>query len=135
MVSDAESHRAEDAALRQAIDARNELDSVAYQVERRLEELGDAVPAHERARAEMLVADARQAVKEEAALDRIRSLTAELQGVYQGLLSARQGAPSGAPGNGGSGFSGGGGAGPSGGASPGGGGRDDDVIDAEFTPS
>ena len=40
---------------------------VAYQVERRLAELGDAAPAHERARAEMLVADARQAVKERGA--------------------------------------------------------------------
>jgi molecular chaperone DnaK len=137
MVADAESHRAEDAALRQVIDARNELDSIAYQVERRLAELGDAAPAHERARAEMLVADARQAVKEEAGLDRLRSLTAELQGVYQGLQAARQGSPSGAAGNGGSGFDGGGSAGP-GGASPGGDGRaarDDDVIDAEFTPS
>ena len=56
----------------QEVDARNELDAVAYQVERRLGELGDAVPAHERARAEMLVADARQAVKEEAPLDRVR---------------------------------------------------------------
>jgi molecular chaperone DnaK len=125
MVADAESHRAEDAAVRQAIDARNELDSIAYQVERRLAELGDAVPAHERARAEMLVADARQAVKEEAGLDRVRSLTAELQGVYQGLLSARPGAPSGTPGDGGSGFPGGDGRA----------GREDDVIDAEFTAS
>ena len=40
---------------------------------------------HERARAEMLVADARQAVKEEAPLDRVRSLTAELQQVFHGL--------------------------------------------------
>ena len=48
---------------------------VAYQVERRLDELGDPAPPHERARAEMLVADARQAVKEEAPMDRVRSLT------------------------------------------------------------
>ena len=37
----------------------------------------------------MLVADARQAVKEEAPMDRLRSLTAELQQVYHGLLAAR----------------------------------------------
>ena len=76
MVADAEQHRGEDARLREMVDARNELDAVAYQVERRLAELGDAVPVHEKARAEMLVADARQAVKEEAPLDRLRSLTA-----------------------------------------------------------
>ena len=40
---------------------------------------------HERARAEMLVADARQAVKDQAPLDRVRSLTAELQQVLYGL--------------------------------------------------
>ena len=66
MVAEAERHREEDARLREAIDARNELDSAAYQVERRVKELGDAVPAHEKARAEMLVGDARQAVKDEA---------------------------------------------------------------------
>ena len=54
-------------------------------MERRLRELGDAVPVHERARAETLVADARQAIKEEAPLDRLRSLTGELQQVYHGL--------------------------------------------------
>ena len=91
MVAEAERNRAEDQQLRQQVDARNELDAVAYQVERRLAELGDAVPAHERARAEMLVTDARQAIKEEAPLDRLRSLTGELQQVLQGLMAAPAG--------------------------------------------
>ncbi|GAA0411134.1 chaperone protein DnaK [Acrocarpospora corrugata] len=85
MVRDAEQHRGEDARLREQIDARNELDSAAYQVERKLNEQGEAVPTHEKARANMLVSDARQAVKEEAPLDRLRSLTAELRQVYHGL--------------------------------------------------
>jgi molecular chaperone DnaK len=120
MVQDAERHRAEDAGLRQAVDARNELDSLAYQVERRLSEMGGAVPVHEKARAEMLVAGSRQALKEEAPLDRLRSLTSELQGVYQGLLASSSGpSPS-----------------PEGNGSGGGGQRStDDVVDAEFTPS
>jgi molecular chaperone DnaK len=118
MVRDAEQHRTEDARLREAIDARNELDSVAYQVERRLSELGDAVPVHERARAEMLVADGRQAVKEDAPLDRLRALTAELQQVFYGLGSASSTGSQGAAQGGGPG------SGP---------GSDDDVIDAEFT--
>ncbi|GLW11061.1 chaperone protein DnaK [Microtetraspora sp. NBRC 13810] len=118
MVADAERHRGEDARLRETIDARNELDSVAYQVERRLTELADTVPVHEKARAETLVADARQAIKEEAPLARLRELTAELQQVYHGLgtSSAR---PKEEPGSGGE-------------KPPGG---DDDVIDAEFTSS
>jgi molecular chaperone DnaK len=95
MVADAQRHSAEDARLRQEVDARNELDAIAHQVERRLAELGQGVPTHERARAEMLVADARQAVQDAAPLDRVRSLTAELQQVYHGLGAARpaEGAP------------------------------------------
>ena len=88
MVAEAERNRAQDEALRQEVDARNELDAVAYQVERRLAELGEAAPAHERARAEMLVAEARQAVADQAPMDRVRDLTSELQQVLAGLQAA-----------------------------------------------
>jgi molecular chaperone DnaK len=125
MVRDAEVHRGEDARLRELVDARNELDSAAYQVERRLGDLVGAVAEHERARAEMLVADARQAVKEEAPIDRLRSLTGELQQIYHALGAAPPGGPGG-PTGGGQGA--GGGQGPRNGQ-----GGDDDVIDAEFT--
>ncbi|MEU7835144.1 molecular chaperone DnaK [Nonomuraea sp. NPDC049129] len=116
MVAEAEQHRTEDARLREAIDARNELDTVAYQVERRLQELGDGVPVHEKARAEQLVQDARQAVKEEAPLDRLRGLSGELQQVYHGLAVSGQAVP------------------PQG-RTEAASGRDEDVIDAEFTTS
>jgi molecular chaperone DnaK len=120
MIEDANRNRARDQSLRQAVDARNELDSLAYQVERRLAELGDAAPEHERARAEMLVADARRAVADkaphdEASPERIRSLTSELQEIRQALL-ARQ------PGDQQVGASVGGGGSPD----------DEDVIDADF---
>ncbi|MGW0087068.1 molecular chaperone DnaK [Streptomyces sp. NPDC003393] len=124
MVQEAERNRGQDQALREAVDARNELDAVAYQVEKRLAELGDAAPAHEKARAEMLVSDARAAVKEEAGVDRVRPLTSELQQVLAGL-AAHQGAT--ATGGPGQDTTGGGATG-----GPGGGGGDDDVIDAEF---
>ena len=124
MIADAEQHRDEDRRLRELTDARNELDAAAYQVERVATERGDAVPVHEKARAENLVADARQALKDGSApLGRLRSLTAELQQVYQSLTSASPGAQSGGPGPQS-------GPGPQGGAAD-----DDDVIDAEFTPS
>jgi molecular chaperone DnaK len=123
MVADAERNRADDIRLRQEVDARNELESISYQVERRLSELGDQVPVHEKARAEQLVADARQAVKEAAALDRVRSLITELQQVFHGLGASR----------------------PSGDGNGNGGGQqprpqesrvdEDDVIDADFTVS
>ena len=128
MVADAEANRAEDRQLRELTDARNELDSAAYQVARRLSELGQAVPVHEKARAETLVADARQAIADQAPVGRLRSLTSELQQVYHGLGASGSG--SSGPGPGGAGPSG---QGPSGQGSPGQSPGDDDVIDAEFT--
>ncbi|HXO24116.1 MAG TPA: molecular chaperone DnaK, partial [Streptosporangiaceae bacterium] len=114
MISDAERHRDEDRRLRELTDARNGLDAAAYQVERQLADLGGAVPVHEKARADTLVADARQAVKDNAPLDRLRDLTTELQQVYHSL-GATTAAPQDQPGP------------PRG--------DDDDVIDAEFTPN
>jgi molecular chaperone DnaK len=128
MVADAEANRAEDRQLRELTDARNELDSAAYQVERRLSELGQAVPVHEKARAETLVADARQAIADQTPAGQLRSLTSELQQVYHGLGASGSG--SSGPGPGGAGPSG---QGPSGQGSPGQSPGDDDVIDAEFT--
>ena len=128
MVRDAEQHRSEDARLRQAVDARNELDATVYQVERRLGELGDAVPVHEKGRAEMLLSDARQAIKEEAPLERLRSLTSELQQIYHSL-GAGQGQAQGA----GAPYGSAAGGAPGGRDAPAD--DDDDVIDAEFTAS
>ncbi|MEV5101690.1 molecular chaperone DnaK [Streptomyces massasporeus] len=125
MVQEAERNQGEDKALREAVDARNELDAVAYQVEKSLAELGDAAPAHEKSRAEMLVSDARAAVKEEAGVERVRPLTSELQQVLSGLAAHQAGATTGGTDQDatGDGATGGG---------PSGGGGDDDVIDAEF---
>jgi molecular chaperone DnaK len=116
MIADAERHRDEDRRLREVTDARNELDSAAHQVERALAERGDAVAVNVKARAESLVADARQALGQDTPVERLRTLTAELQQAYQGLAVPAQGGQQDAPG-------------------PSGSGSDDDVIDAEFTPS
>ncbi|WP_144127320.1 molecular chaperone DnaK [Catellatospora sichuanensis] len=129
MVADAESHREEDTRTRQLIDTRNELESLTYQVEQRLGELGEAAPAHEKARADLLVGDARQAIKENAPVDRLRSLIGDLQQVAQGLMARPSGPPPGGDaGQGGQG-------GPTAGARTGQSQGDDDVIDAEFSPS
>jgi molecular chaperone DnaK len=117
MVAEAERNRGEDQQLREQVDARNELDSVAYQVERRLAELGGSAPTHEKARAEMLVSQAREAVQNEVPLDQVRSLRAELEQIYQALMS-RSAANAGAN--------------DAGGASAEQQASDDDVIDAEF---
>jgi molecular chaperone DnaK len=110
MVSEADRNRSEDRRLREEVDARNTLDSVAYQVERAL---NNDTPPHEKARAEMLVEEAREAVKSEASVDRVRPLTSELQQMLAGLNAPRPG----------------GGGGDDGAAREA---VDDDVIDADF---
>jgi molecular chaperone DnaK len=115
MVADAEAHRSDDTRLRELVDARNALDSAAYQVDKALADRGDAVAEHDRARAEMLVGDAREALKDqEAPVERLRSLTGELQQIAQALSSSTAPQPSGTP--------------PADG-------DDEDVIDAEFSTS
>ncbi|MFF3181431.1 molecular chaperone DnaK [Rhodococcus pyridinivorans] len=118
MLAEAERNRREDEELRKAVDARNALDSVAYQVERRLAELGDSAPPHDKARAEMLIADARKAVKDGASPAEVEPLTSELQQLLYGLAAVQ---------NGGEGYQTGGRDAASS--------DDDDVIDAEFDRS
>lgn len=127
MVRDAEQHSAEDKARRELVEARNMADSLAYSVERSIKDLGDRVPAHERARAESLINEIRSALKDESTpLERFRQLTSDLQQVAHSLASAAYSQASAA----GAGAGGGGGSGHSGGTQ----GADDDVIDAEYTP-
>jgi molecular chaperone DnaK len=119
MIADAERNRADDQRLRAEIDARNELDSTAHQVERRVNELGEKLPVHQKARAEQLIGDAREAVKNNAPIDQARSLTSELQQVYHGLGAETSTASPEGSGEGERASSS----------------DDDDVIDADFTVS
>jgi molecular chaperone DnaK len=124
MVADAQAHAGEDRRRREEIDARNELDSLAYRVDQLLSELQDRLPVNEKARAEQLVSDARQAITEQAGIDRARPLIADLQQLLHSLPAAAS-APAGAT-AGGNGASGNG-AGAEQQAD------DEEVVDAEFT--
>jgi molecular chaperone DnaK len=115
MIKDSEAHAAEDKARREKVEAKNQADSLAYQVERQLKDLGDRVPLHEKARCEQLIADIRQAIKDDADIQRIKSLTSDLQQASYGLSSAAYQQATG---------------GPTQAQRPR---RDDDVVDAEFT--
>jgi molecular chaperone DnaK len=125
MVQEAQQHSQEDRRRREEIDARNELDSLAYRVEQLIGELGDRVPVHEKARAEQLVADARQAITEQAGLDRVRPMIADLEQQLHALSSAAS-QPAGATAGGRGDGDGDGGAGATAA-------DDDEVVDAEFT--
>ena len=89
MVADAQAHSDEDRKRREAIEARNSADSMAYQVERQVSQLGDRVPMNERARAEQLISQIRELVKANSSdVARLRQLTSDLQQVGYGLSSA-----------------------------------------------
>jgi molecular chaperone DnaK len=120
MVADAQAHSAEDRRRREEIEARNNADSMAYQVERQIGELGERVALNDKARAEQLIAAIREMVKNNSSdMARLRQLTSDLQQVAYGLSSTVGGQQRSA--------------GPQGtGAGSAERGGDDDVIDAEF---
>ena len=122
MIKEAEEHASEDRQRREEVDARNELDALAHRAEQLVQELQDQLPVNQKAQAEQLVADARQAIEEQAGLDRVRPLISDLQQIIQALPSAAAAAGQ-AAGNGGSGD----------GAAGEAAGDEEDVVDAEFT--
>ena len=123
MVKEAEANAAVDQERREKIDRKNQADSLVYQAEKQLTELGDKVPAADKTKAETLIKDLKEAIASDND-EKIATLLPELQQVlytigsqmYQGA-----GGPTDAP-------QGDAGAGPTGGASGG-----DEVIDAEFS--
>jgi molecular chaperone DnaK len=132
MAKDADAHAAEDKAQRETIDAKNQLDSMVYQIEKMLKEQGDKIAGSDRGDVENALADAKKALEsnEKAQMDRAReTLTQASHKLAEQMYKSAQ-AQTPPPG---------GGAGPSGsagGAQPGGNGeakkKDEGVIDAEY---
>jgi len=131
MVKEAEANATTDKERREKIDRKNQADSLTYQAEKQLVELGDKVPEADKTKVEALVKDLRDAVSKEDD-DRIKTLTTELQqALYTiGTNLYQQGGGNGPD-------AGGPGAGP-GAGTPGtdaaaSSSNPDDVIDAEFS--
>lgn len=141
---DAEMYSQDDRKRKEEADVRNEADSICYAVERQVRDLGDRVTPGEKARSEMLVADLRQKLKDEAELETIKQIMNELRGALVLLQQAAgRGAEgseedygaTGAPANGGAAgdyqYGGGDGGSETGYSSQAG----EDVVDAEFRAS
>ncbi len=77
MVQESKSHAAEDRIRRELADARNEGDSLAYQAEKALRDLGDKVPEKDREQIEEKVAALREVIQGED-LSEIKRLTEEV---------------------------------------------------------
>ncbi len=88
MIHEAEAHSAEDKRRREKVDVANEADSLAYQVERQLDDLGNRIPVHERGRCEKLIGEIRQAIKEDAPVEQLRPLMSDLQQAAHGMSAA-----------------------------------------------
>jgi molecular chaperone DnaK len=89
MIKDAQAHAEEDKRRREEIEVANQADSMAYQLERQLRELGDKAPTNEKARAEQLISETRTMVKSNNSdVARLRQLTSDMQQIGYGLTSA-----------------------------------------------
>ncbi|GAB4462421.1 MAG: molecular chaperone DnaK [Anaerolineales bacterium] len=84
MVNEARQHEAEDRKRRELIDARNTADSLIYQTEKALRELGDKVPSAERGAIETKINDLKSAVQGED-INRIRSASEQVEQAFHAL--------------------------------------------------
>ena len=122
MVKDAEANASADKEKRERIDVKNQAETLVYQAEKQLGELGDKVGAEDKAKVESSSAKLKEAIEK----DDFDTMKSELETLQQALYAAgaavyqqaagAEGAAAGAPG-----------------ADAGAAG--DDVIDAEFTES
>ena len=65
-VKQAESHRAEDKTRREAVEAKNQLDSLIYATEKLVDESGDKVPSSEKEAVRGAIADAKKTLESKA---------------------------------------------------------------------
>jgi len=125
MVREAESHKAEDERRKELVDARNQADSLGYQIEKSLNELGSKVDGATRADLEGKINDVRDAIKTDD-VSRIKRSAQTLQQASMKLGETMYGSepqPGAAPKS-----NGGAGSGPSH-EQPG----QEDVVEGEFT--
>ena len=119
MVKDASAHAEEDRRRREEAETRNRADTVIYQTEHTLRDLGDKVPAEVRTSVEQAMQNARQAV-ESGDTTRMKTATEELQRSWEQLYASQAAQAPPPPGE----------EGPKAGPTEEGGGGE--VIDAEF---
>jgi molecular chaperone DnaK len=128
MVKAAEQHAQEDQDRREQIEARNQLDSLVYRVEKDSKEWADRLPADAKSRLDAALEGGRQALRT-GETDGIRRALDELNQAYSAAgASLYQAAGTGTPGGSGE---------PSGGSQPQGGSQEpgaspDDVVEADY---
>ena len=130
MVSEADRFAKEDKEKRDAIDTKNQADSVVYQTEKQLKELGEKVPAPVKEKVEAKLQELKDAIaggSTQGMKDAMAALNQEVMQLGQSLYNQPGAAPGAGPGP-----APGSEAGPTDSSSKG---PDGDVIDADFTDS
>jgi molecular chaperone DnaK len=125
MVREAERNAETDRKRREQVDTKNTADSMVYQAEKQLKDLGDKVPQANRRRVEALIGELKEAIKKDDS-DRMKSLSNDLQ---QALLEVGSAVYAHAGAGGSSGTHNGSGTTGSNGS------KGSDVIDADFVES
>jgi molecular chaperone DnaK len=93
MVSDAESHAEDDRKQRELAEARNMAESLAYQSEKQVEELGDKIDSSNKEEIEAAVKEVREALTSESAEEiaaKTEALTAAMTKVSEQIYAAAQ---------------------------------------------
>jgi molecular chaperone DnaK len=134
MVKDAQAHASEDKERREKADAINRAESMAYDTEKNLKEMGDKIPADQKNRLEAAVGRVNEAVKA-GEVGEIKSATDALQQTWQEVstqMYQQAGAQAGAQAGGPQGEPFGGGPGGAQGPQQGEPKEGEDVIDADY---
>jgi molecular chaperone DnaK len=96
MVEEAAKNRTADEQRRELVELRNTGDSLAYQAEKLLKDMGDKVPEDQRSKVENSIKELREAVQGEDKA-RIQKLVDSLQGDLQAIGQAAYQQPGAAP--------------------------------------
>jgi molecular chaperone DnaK len=94
MTKEAELNAAEDTKRKEAVEAKNQLDTTIYQLEKTLKESGDKIPAELKAKFETAITDAKKELESndtarmKAALDTLSKIGAELYQQAQAATAA-----------------------------------------------
>ncbi len=101
MIQEAEAHKEEDRKRRELIETRNQADALAYQTEKSLKEVGDAISADERAKIEAALNDLKAVLKDENATKeqieaKVQALTQVSHKLAEAMYKKEQGQAGGA---------------------------------------
>ena len=131
--ADAEAHAEEDAQRKAAVEARNQLDSLVFQCEKQLGEVGDKIPPEKKEAMDAAVADGKKVLENQeasaeelkAALDKLNeAFSAAAEDIYKNMTPDQQQAAAEAA----EGVAAGGATGSAASAKP----EDENVVDADF---